>query len=71
MSRLMMMLVIISRRRRNCCKGDPLSPISFNIVANMLAILICGSQEDSRVGGGGGVDPTSYGCGCLYPTICQ
>jgi hypothetical protein len=32
-------------------QGDPLSPILFNIVADMLAILIAGAKEDSQVVG--------------------
>jgi hypothetical protein len=32
-------------------QGDPLSPILFNIVADMLAILIARAKEDGQVGG--------------------
>jgi hypothetical protein len=32
-------------------KGDPLSPILFNIVAGMLAIMIARAKEDSQVEG--------------------
>jgi hypothetical protein len=32
-------------------QGDPLSPILFNIVADMLAILITRAKEDGQVGG--------------------
>ena len=32
-------------------QGDPLSPILFNIVADMLAILIARAKEDSQVDG--------------------
>jgi len=32
-------------------QGDPMSPILFNIVADMLAILIGRSKEDGQVGG--------------------
>jgi hypothetical protein len=30
-------------------QGDPLSPILFNIIANMLAILIARAKEDDQV----------------------
>ena len=32
-------------------QGDPLSPILFNLVADMLAVLIARSKEDGQVGG--------------------
>ena len=32
-------------------QGDPLSPVLFNIVADMLAILIARAKEDDQVGG--------------------
>jgi retron-type reverse transcriptase len=32
-------------------QGDPLSPILFNIVADVLAILISRAKEDGKVGG--------------------
>jgi hypothetical protein len=32
-------------------QGDPLSPILFNIVADMLAIVIARAKEDGQVGG--------------------
>jgi hypothetical protein len=32
-------------------KGDPLSPILFNIVVDMLAIMIARANEDSQVEG--------------------
>ena len=32
-------------------QGDPLSPILFNIVADMLAILINRAKEDGQIGG--------------------
>ena len=34
-------------------QGDPLSPLLFNLVANMLAILIAHAKEDGQIGGGG------------------
>jgi hypothetical protein len=32
-------------------QGDPLSPMLFNIVADMLAVLIARTKEDDQVGG--------------------
>jgi hypothetical protein len=32
-------------------QGDPLSPILFNIVADMLVILIIRTKEDGQIGG--------------------
>ena len=32
-------------------QGDPLSPVLFNIVADMLAVLIGRAKEDGQVGG--------------------
>jgi hypothetical protein len=32
-------------------QGDPLSPILFNIIADMLAILIAREKADGQVGG--------------------
>src|SRR5438105_6792406 len=37
--------------RKGLRQGDPLSPILFNIVADMLAILIARAKEDGQVGG--------------------
>src|SRR6266498_1861909 len=37
--------------RKGLRQGDPLSPNLFNIVADMLAILIARAKEDGRVGG--------------------
>ena len=37
--------------RKGLWQGDPLSPILFNIVANMLAILINQAKEDGQVVG--------------------
>ena len=34
-------------------QGDPLSPLLFNIVADMLAILIKRANEDGQICGGG------------------
>ena len=46
-------------------QGDPLSPILFNLVVDMLAILISRAKEDGQVGGlvphlveGGGGSPS-------------
>jgi hypothetical protein len=37
--------------RKGLRQGDPLSPILFNIVADMLAILIARAKEGGQVGG--------------------
>jgi hypothetical protein len=37
--------------RKGLRQGDPLSPILFNIVADMLSILIARAKEDAKVGG--------------------
>src|SRR6266542_5737705 len=37
--------------RKGLRQGDPLSPILFNIVVDMLAILIARAKEDGQVGG--------------------
>ena len=37
--------------RKGIRQGDPLSPILFNIIADMLAILIQRAKEDGQVGG--------------------
>jgi hypothetical protein len=47
----MMILVIISRQKKGLRQGDPLYPMLFNIVADMLAILIERAKEDGQVGG--------------------
>ena len=36
--------------RKGLRQGDPLSPILFNIVADMLSILISRAKEDGQVG---------------------
>jgi hypothetical protein len=36
---------------KGLCQGDPLSPMLFNIVADMLAIIISREKEDGQVGG--------------------
>ena len=35
-------------------QGDPLSPLIFNLVAGVLAILIARAKQDGQVAGGGG-----------------
>jgi hypothetical protein len=37
--------------RKGLRQGDPLSPLLFNIVADMLAILIARAKEDGQIGG--------------------
>lgn len=37
--------------RKGLTQGDPLSPMLFNIVADMLAILIARAKEDEQIGG--------------------
>ena len=37
--------------RKGLRQGDPLSPILFNIVADMLAVLISRAKEEGQVGG--------------------
>jgi hypothetical protein len=37
--------------RKGLRQGDPLSPLLFNIVADMLAILIARAKEDGHIGG--------------------
>ena len=38
-------------RQKGIRQGDPLSPILFNIIADMLAILIERAKADGQVGG--------------------
>jgi hypothetical protein len=37
--------------RKGLRQGDPLSPILFNLVTDMLAILIKGAKEDGKISG--------------------
>ena len=45
-SKLMMRRAVISRRKKVLRQGDPLSPILFNIVVDMLAIMIERAKTD-------------------------
>jgi hypothetical protein len=53
--------------RKGLRQGDPLSPILFNIVADMLAILVARAKEEGQVGGfihhlvDGGISILQYG----------
>lgn len=37
--------------KKGLCQGDPLSPIPFNLVADMLAIFITRAKEDGQIQG--------------------
>jgi retron-type reverse transcriptase len=39
------------QKKKGLRQGDPLSPILFNIVADMLAVLIERAKEDGQIGG--------------------
>jgi hypothetical protein len=49
--------------RKGLRQGDPLSPLLFNIVADMLAILIARAKEEGLIGG---LIPHLVDGGCLY-----
>jgi hypothetical protein len=51
LSKLMLMWAITSKQRKVCDKGDPLSSMLFNIVADMLAILIEHAKGDGQIKG--------------------
>ena len=44
-------LVPISRQKKGLRQGDPMSPILFKIVADMLAILIARAKEAGQIEG--------------------
>mgnify|MGYP003702354075 CR=1 FL=1 len=48
----MIKLTIIFKLIKALDKDDPLSPILFNIVANMLALLIKRAKENGSLNGG-------------------
>jgi hypothetical protein len=45
-----MLLGIIFKPGKDYVRRDPLSPILFNIVADMLAILIARAKDEGKVG---------------------
>ena len=45
-----MILGIIFQIRKGLRQGDPLSPMLFNIIVDILAILIARAKEDGQVG---------------------
>ena len=61
---LMTMLDITFKPRNAFDRGDLLSPLIFNIIADMLDILINKAKEDEKVSG---VVPHPT---AIYPTIC-
>ena len=50
-SRSMIMWAISSKQKKGLRQGDPLSPIVFNLVANMLALLVSRAREDNQIKG--------------------
>jgi hypothetical protein len=50
-SKLMMMLTTTSKQKKGLGQGDPMSPILFNIVADMLSILIKRAKDDGQIKG--------------------
>ena len=47
----MMTSVNTSKRKKGLRQGDPLSPLLFNLVADMLAILIERAKQDGQISG--------------------
>ena len=47
----MMMLADTSKRKKRLRQGDPLSPILFNTVADMLAIIIERAKNEGQIEG--------------------
>jgi hypothetical protein len=47
-------------------QGDPMSPILFNIVVNMLVILIARAKEEGQIEG---VIPPSYSRWSVHPSV--
>jgi hypothetical protein len=53
---------------KGLCQGDPLSPILFNIVADMLAIMIARAKDDGQVEGL--IPHLVEGGGGIYFAVC-
>jgi hypothetical protein len=50
-SKSMMTLDTIYKQKKGLCQGYPISPILFNIVVDMLALLIKRAKDDGQLGG--------------------
>lgn len=42
---------IIFKQKKVCDRGDPLSPMLFNIVVDMLAVLVNRAKREGQIGG--------------------
>jgi hypothetical protein len=45
----MMRLGCTSKQKKGLRQEDPLSPLLFNLIADMLALLICRAKEDGQI----------------------